>query len=255
MMGDGYYGVSSAPGIIFTAGNSTPVVNNPGLAQARSSSGSLLDSEPGLKHDTGLAVEWSITEQYKLEEGLIKYADEPSIMRYIKIAATLQDKTVRDVALRCRWMTRKRPGKKVNIRKLAESSSKSSAALPVNMAAYAPVIHHMNQNDMIPFEVSGTSGSANPRNLLEQNTQAFSRIRANLHLLKLQDNIDLFCCARNNIAAILNNMRNVPGIMSQMPPLPVSIDEDLANAILPYAARPMGFGSGGGIPLKQEPRC
>lgn len=25
-------------------------------------------------------------------------------MRYIKIAATLNDKTVRDVAMRCRWM-------------------------------------------------------------------------------------------------------------------------------------------------------
>lgn len=25
-------------------------------------------------------------------------------MRYVKIAATLRDKTVRDVALRCRWM-------------------------------------------------------------------------------------------------------------------------------------------------------
>lgn len=34
-----------------------------------------------------------------------RYADEPSIMKYIKIAATLPDKTVRDVALRCRWMT------------------------------------------------------------------------------------------------------------------------------------------------------
>lgn len=33
-----------------------------------------------------------------------RYADEPSIMRYIKIAAMLRDKTVRDVALRCRWM-------------------------------------------------------------------------------------------------------------------------------------------------------
>lgn len=32
----------------------------------------LLDSVPGLKHDTGLAVEWSVEEQYKLEEGLAK---------------------------------------------------------------------------------------------------------------------------------------------------------------------------------------
>lgn len=28
-------------------------------------------------------------------------------------------------------------------------------------------------------------------------------------------------------------MRDMPGIMSQMPPLPVSINEDLANSILP----------------------
>lgn len=36
--------------------------------------------------------------------GICRFADEPSIMRYVKIAATLRDKTVRDVALRCRWM-------------------------------------------------------------------------------------------------------------------------------------------------------
>lgn len=35
---------------------------------------------------------------------ICRYADEPSIMRYIKIAATMREKTVRDVALRCRWM-------------------------------------------------------------------------------------------------------------------------------------------------------
>lgn len=34
-----------------------------------------------------------------------RYKDKPSIMKYIKVAATLPDKTVRDVALRCRWMT------------------------------------------------------------------------------------------------------------------------------------------------------
>ncbi|XP_076950554.1 uncharacterized protein LOC143623567 [Bidens hawaiensis] len=62
------------------------------------------NSVPGLKHDASLAVEWSGEEQCKLEEGFSIYADEPNIMKYIKIAATLPDKTVRDVALRCRWM-------------------------------------------------------------------------------------------------------------------------------------------------------
>lgn len=36
---------------------------------------------------------------------MTSYANEPSIMKYIKIAAALPDKTVRDVALRCRWLT------------------------------------------------------------------------------------------------------------------------------------------------------
>ena len=35
---------------------------------------------------------------------ICRYGSEPSIMKYIKIAAILRDKTVRDVALRCRWM-------------------------------------------------------------------------------------------------------------------------------------------------------
>ena len=36
---------------------------------------------------------------------MTSYANEPSIMKYIKIAAALPDKTVRDVAMRCRWLT------------------------------------------------------------------------------------------------------------------------------------------------------
>ncbi|KAM2658289.1 hypothetical protein EV2_021016 [Malus domestica] len=231
-----YFGTDG--GMMFSS-HSGVVNNNPVISQAGSSSGSLLlDSVPGLKHDTGLAVEWSVEEQYKLEEGLGKYANEPSIMRYIKIAAMLRDKTVRDVALRCRWMTRKRRkseehsmGKKGNIRKdkLVESSSKTNihSAPPLDMAAYSLMGHHMDQNERLQYE--GLSGTA--KHLLEQNAQAFSQITSNLSSYKLQENIDLFYRTRNNITAILNDMRAMPGIMSQMPPLP-PIDEDLANSIL-----------------------
>ncbi|KAH9605002.1 hypothetical protein KSS87_015674 [Heliosperma pusillum] len=51
-----------------------------------------------------------------------------------------------------------------------------------------------------------------------------------------QDNIDLFCRARNNINdinVILNNMRQFSGKMSQMQDLPISIDQNLVNRILP----------------------
>lgn len=36
---------------------------------------------------------------------LYRYASQPTIVRYAKIAMKMKDKTVRDVALRCRWMT------------------------------------------------------------------------------------------------------------------------------------------------------
>lgn len=42
---------------------------------------------------------------FHLVDSLIcRYASEPNIAKYIKIAASIREKTVRDVALRCRWM-------------------------------------------------------------------------------------------------------------------------------------------------------
>lgn len=33
-----------------------------------------------------------------------RYADKPSLMKYINIAGMLPNKTARDIALRCHWM-------------------------------------------------------------------------------------------------------------------------------------------------------
>ncbi|WVZ03372.1 hypothetical protein V8G54_024178 [Vigna mungo] len=218
-----YFGLSSSSGMIYS-GNSTIINSNPVMSQAGnpSSSSLLLDSVPGLKHDTGLAVEWSVDEQYRLEEGLAKYADEPSIMRYIKIAALLPDKTVRDVALRCRWLTqfkqlqenkadgtfnlakiwllwlqlplvRKRRkseehnlGKKVHNRKdkPVELASKSNlhSALPPTMATFSRMAHHMDQSQRIQYD-----GICSPlKQLMEQNAQAFNQITANLSTYKYE---------------------------------------------------------------------
>ncbi|KAL3650643.1 hypothetical protein CASFOL_007046 [Castilleja foliolosa] len=223
-----------------------------------------LSDSPVLKHDTGLAVEWSVDEQHKLEQGLAKYANEPNIMRYIKIAALLHDKTVRDVALRCRWMNRRRRkpedhslGRKLKDRKdkLVDSTMNNTmpSASALQVPTYSLSTNHQRPSD---YMLSGVL-SCSARHLLEENNQAFNQISANLSTLKLQENIDLLSHTRNNITTIMNDMRNMPGIMSRMPPLPVLLNEDLATSIFPHSSQPMMmFGSSSSIPLKQEPeRC
>lgn len=242
-MGD-YYSISSSAGNLMFCDNSSIIsTSSPATTPTGNPSSSLLlDSVPGLKNEIGLAAEWTEEEQYKLEEGLTKFKNEPSIMKYIKIAATLRDKTVRDVALRCRWIMRKRRkqddsnlGRKGNYRKdkFGESSSKttlSSASIP-NMAACFIPLNQIDQNQRVKCEVL----SSKAKQLLEQNFQAFAQINNNLSSLQLQDNIDLFCRTRdniNNINVILDNMKEFSGKI-QMRELPISIDHNLGNSILP----------------------
>uniref|UniRef100_A0A1D1Y114 Histone H2A deubiquitinase MYSM1 n=1 Tax=Anthurium amnicola TaxID=1678845 RepID=A0A1D1Y114_9ARAE len=201
-----------------------------------------LDPMPGLKHDTGLAVDWSLEEQSLLEKGLVKYFDEPYIMKYIKIAATLQNKTVRDVALRCRWM----------IEKQVEFSSRADvvSSQPPNIPACSFMMQHVNGINGISREVSSIDGAT--RLLLEENAQVLCQIENNLDALKLQDNIDLFFHTKNNINTILNRMSEMPGIMSQMPPLPVSTNEEVVDAIFLGSSQVLMFSTpSSGVHLRQ----
>ncbi|KAL9241324.1 hypothetical protein vseg_015447 [Gypsophila vaccaria] len=234
-----YYSMNSTGNLMFCDSSSIISSGSPTSTAA----GNSLDSVPGLKHDAGLAVEWTEEEQYKLEEGLVKFKDEPSILKYVKIAAMLGDKTVRDVALRCRWMTRKRRKqeestllRKGNHRKdkFVESSTKTNlmSASIQNVAPYSFQQNHLDRNQHLKCQVL----SSRAKQLLEQNLQAFNQIHTNMTCFKLQDNIDLFCHTRdniNNINAILNNMTEYSGKMSHMQYLPISIDQNLANSILP----------------------
>ncbi|XP_039065356.1 uncharacterized protein LOC120210723 isoform X2 [Hibiscus syriacus] len=231
-----------APPAMLLPGNSSVITSSPSLVQPGSSL--LVDPVSGQKQDAGFAAEWSVDEQYILEDSLERSKDEPNIIKYIKIAATLPDKTVRDVALRFRWMQRKRrkpeefnAGKNVNNRKGKQVESSSTvnmpSALPQNMAAYPLMMHHPDQNGRMSAE--GITGMT--VKLLKQNSQAFSQITSNLSAYKLQDNINLFYNTRNSITTILNDMRCMPGLMSRMPPLPISVNEDLANCILPAATQ------------------
>jgi hypothetical protein len=78
-----------------------------------------------LLHDVGLSLVWSSAEQSSLEEGLVKYAGlTNNLAKYIKLAALLPEKTVRDVALRCIWITKKENGKRRKVEE--QNASKKS---------------------------------------------------------------------------------------------------------------------------------
>ncbi|XWS22193.1 hypothetical protein CRYUN_Cryun29cG0013200 [Craigia yunnanensis] len=205
-------------------------------------------SGSGMKHNPGISLDWTLEEQAILENGLKQYASEPSITRYAKIAMHLQNKTVRDVALRCRWMTKNENSKrrkeehnlawksKEKKERVADPSAKLThfAARP-NLSPYAPSMIPMDYDDGIPYRaIGGTTGQ-----LLEQNAQAFNQISANFSAFQIQENIGLLCQTRDNILKIMNDLNDMPNIMRQMPSIPVKVNDDLANTILPPPPHPM----------------
>uniref|UniRef100_A0A5B7BDM4 Myb-like domain-containing protein n=1 Tax=Davidia involucrata TaxID=16924 RepID=A0A5B7BDM4_DAVIN len=216
-------------------GNSVPALENSGTA-------------PSLKHNPGISTDWTVEEQLILEEGLTTYASESSIIRYAKIAMKLQNKTVRDVALRCRWLTKKENSKRRKEEhkltrksrdkkeKITEPSAKSChVAVQPGFPPYAQQMITMESDDGISYKaIGGATGQ-----LLEQNAQYFDKISSNFTAHQVHENISLLCQARDNILKILNTLSDMPDIMKQMPPLPVKVNEELANSILPRSVVPM----------------
>ncbi|KAK4766121.1 hypothetical protein SAY87_007763 [Trapa incisa] len=202
----------------------------------------------GMKHNPGISMEWTSEEQAILDHGLSEFASDSNMLRYAKIAIRLKNKTVRDVALRVRWMTKKENSKrrkeehnlsrksKDKKEKVNDSSAKSSqfVAHP-NVPSYAPPMVMMDNDDGISFKaIGGPTGE-----LLEQNAQIFNQISANLAAFQVQENINLFCQTRDNILKIMKELSDQPELMKQMPPLPVKVNEELANTILPRTTLPM----------------
>ncbi|KAJ0229110.1 Uncharacterized protein HA466_0319120 [Hirschfeldia incana] len=232
-----------------------PMDNHSVPPSTSTTTGLIFPANYGIKPEAALVMDWSVEEQYVLENGLAKLKEEPKISKYVKIAAALPDKTVRDVALRCRWMTRKRrkraetsAGKNISNRKVVDTSPELNmlANVPQQNALY--VMNDMCHTTRMPFE--GPNDVV--MNLLQQNAQAFSQISYNLSTYK--DNISLFYQARNNINAILTNMKEMPGIMSRMLPLPVSVNDDLASRLFSSTTQPRSYTIQPSIHLKQEPR-
>lgn len=174
------------------------------------------ENSPVLQHSSGISMEWTPEEQAILEENLARYASETNIVRYAKIAVLLHNKTVRDVALRCRWMNKKETSKR---RKEDQSLPRKNNNRKENMA---------DPSSRTSLLAGGPTGK-----LLWQNGQVLEQISANFRSYQMHENIGLFCQARDNILQILNNLRDTQDVMKQMPPFPEELNEELANLVLP----------------------
>ncbi|VAH38761.1 unnamed protein product [Triticum turgidum subsp. durum] len=195
------------------------------------------------KFVTGSPSEWSDRELNILNEGLTRYAREPNIMRYIKIAAMLPNRTIRDVALRCWWAAgkdrRKKPEGFFTGKKMRDMKDKMFASAPMsnfhmaptnNLTPFSISMENPNQQCQVPKEAPVVDSAT--QQLLEENNQLLNQIAANIETFKTGENMDLFLRTNSNIKTILSRMSETPGIMGQMPPLQELAHEDKLNSLL-----------------------
>ncbi|KAK6163930.1 hypothetical protein DH2020_000794 [Rehmannia glutinosa] len=195
---------SANPSGVHSNGNNNNGNSNSGV-QENGNGGSLSATEnslagptqTALRHNPGLSLDWTPEEQSTLEDLLTKYASEANIVRYAKIAQSLKDKTVRDVALRCRWMNKKENGKR---RKEDHNSRK-------------------NKDKKVLVGFLCGSSQIQSQQLVELLDSFLSKV-----LMSWIKFLPTF---------LLLSFNDLPEIMKQMPPLPVKLNEELASSILP----------------------
>ncbi|KAH0889849.1 hypothetical protein HID58_052278 [Brassica napus] len=193
-----------------------------------------------MRHHSGY---WSSEEQAILEDGLARYSSEPSISRYAKIALELQNnKTIRDVATRCRWMHTKENNKRRKEDHKVSGRARVDNQEVIDMVVASNSATHMFASSHLLREEDGINSE-----LLKQNEQLLSQISANLTnfnqistnvtSLRLTKNLTLFCKSRDNIRKLLTNLsENAPEQMKHMPPWPEKLRDDhdeLLDSILP----------------------
>ncbi|KAM7461066.1 hypothetical protein LguiA_029187 [Lonicera macranthoides] len=220
-----------------------------------------------LHHNPGISMDWSGEEQALLEESLNtnhlkgnvvgflmrsssrmrtlikgpKFAAHSNLIRYAKIAAMLPNKTVRDVALRVRWMMQKENSRKRKEENGVVKKSKDKKEKVIDPSANPP---HLVVRPLSPYDQGMASNgilysgqvtlfmNANGR-LLQHNAQVLQHIALNQNSYQIHANIPLLCEARDNLIKVMNNMGEMPVTAKAMPPLDVKLDEELANHVLP----------------------
>lgn len=203
-----------------------------------------------------VSLDWTDEEQKSLESLMTKYTPErmDPVQRYVRIAAALPRKTVRDVALRVRWTMQQR------MKRRAVDSAAVKAGHSSIMASGGNPMMPMNPSlgivtpPLMPLQ--GQEGNQTVDGpiayLLDANLSILNQFRTNMASFKVHENTQLLVQYRDNILQILHAMDSMGGVMAQLPPLPVKLNVDMANEFLP--SRPAGMLAMDGIMTVPPPQ-
>ncbi|XP_010542062.1 PREDICTED: uncharacterized protein LOC104815386 [Tarenaya hassleriana] len=173
----------------------------------------------GLIHNPGISVHWSAAEQKSLENLIARYfsphdtyTDYEKVYMYAAIGRHFRDKTVRDVALRHRWMMEKHI-----------LGDKGHSALISSHACGTDSTFQLDTNDLV-------------REAFTRIYQMQNEIDVNLRSSKPGANISLMCEVSMLISSIHGVSNGVAGQTKLTLPVPCLKEEilDTLLAFLPF---------------------
>jgi hypothetical protein len=178
----------------------------------------------------GVSLDWTEDEQRSLESLMSRYTPErmDPVQRYVRIAAGLPRKAVRDVALRIRWTNEK------TMRRRGQDASGGGRAMPGRAVMGASPNLGIVTPPPMPLHADGSQTVEGPiAYLLDANLSILNQFRTNMASFKVHENTQLLVQFRDNIMQILQAMDTMGGVMATLPPLPVNMNVDMANEFLP----------------------
>ena len=203
----------------------------------------------------GLSLDWTEEEQRSLESLMLRFTPErmDPVQRYVRIAAALPQKSIRDVALRIQWANQmKRQRQEAHTGNGAHAHAHAHAHPhphthahgrgmrgPGGVMAMQPNLGIVTP-PLLPLMGDGSPTVDGPiAYLLDANMSILNQFRTNMASFKVHENTQLLVQFRDNILQVLHAMDSMGGVMASLPPLPVSMNVDMANEFLP--SRPAGY--------------
>jgi len=171
-------------------------------------------------------TKWSEAEQQELEAALKKFPQDKfsPLGRYIKMSALFPKKSVRDVALRVKWLSKREEKKKKKGHDSSSKKSRQDKADKVGSAAW--------QRQQALGEKQNAAYTP-ITDVLDQNLVVIKQIQQNMMHNKVRENTDLLLKFRDNLMKAHGAMAGIGGIMKQMPPLPAQVNTQLLQSVLP----------------------